>query len=514
MKSLYFCLASLCFSLLLFTSACTNDNDDPGNEEQGIDSTSLKVISEFYFDATLNDLDNKLTGVFSKDSTEIVFTTKKWIDNISSLVPTFKSAGTVKIEDVTQTSKVTSNDFRKEIIYTVIAKDNSQRNYKVVLKSPQATGLPTVKIDTENGQNIVSKDVYINANISIADPDGKYDLAVTQTEIRGRGNSTWSMPKKPYRLKFKDKTSVFGLPAEKSWVLLANYQDPTLIMNTIAFELGLQFGLPYTNHYNHVELFLNGNYQGSYILTEQIQVKKNRVNISETQGFLVELDSYFDEDPKFETNILKLPVMIKSPDLEDNPGLDLTFVSEAVNKLEAAMFDNSMGFPESGYREMIDMDVFIDFMLVNELVRNVEVKHPKSVYMYKDKGGKIKLGPLWDFDWAFGYEDGSTAYFSPLSKAETMLMTRNDTKGHKFFGRFLEDPVFRSKYKARWNEIYSAKILKTDAFVVEMSEKLTKSYEQNFGIWTNSLPYNTAIVQMREFWGKRVESLNRQINDL
>lgn len=515
MKTLYFCLACLCFSLLLSTSSCSNDDGDPGNEiPPGIDSTSMKVINEFYFDATLNGLENKLTGVFSKDSTEIVFTTKRWIGNISTLIPTFKVVGTVKVGDVVQATGSTPNDFRKNVTYTVIAKDNSVRNYKVIFKSPQATGLPIVKIDTENGKSITSKEVYINADISILDPEGEYDLAVTQTEIRGRGNSTWTMPKKPYRLKFKKKTSVFGLPAEKSWVLLANYQDPTLIMNTIAFELGLQLGLPFTNHYNHVELFLNGSYQGSYMLTEQVQVKKNRVNVSETEGFLVELDTYFDEDPKFQTNILKLPVMIKSPDLEDNPGLDLSFVSQAINDLEAAMFDNSKGFPESGYRDMIDVDAFINFMLINELVRNVEVKHPKSVYMSKDKGKKIKMGPLWDFDWAFGYEDGSMVYFSPLSKAETMLMTKNDTKGHRFFSRFLEDPVFRGKYKARWNEVYNDKILKIDAFIDALSQKLAKSYEQNFSMWTNSLFYDTAIAQMRQFWKKRVESLNSQINNL
>jgi spore coat protein CotH len=161
-----------------------------------------------------------------------------------------------------------------------------------------------------------------------------------------------------------------------------------------------------------VELILNGVYEGSYVLTEQVQVGKGRVDIDEDAGFLVELDSYYDEDPKFTSTSSKLPVMIKSPeDLEDPAGYD--FVKDSVNQLDNLLFAED--FPENGYRDLIDMDTFVKFLIINEVVGNSELSYPKSAYMYKDndKDGKICLGPLWDFDGAFCYEgNGANVYFT------------------------------------------------------------------------------------------------------
>jgi hypothetical protein len=117
-------------------------------------------------------------------------------------------------------------------------------------------------------------------------------------------------------------------------------------MNTIVFELGHRIGLPYTNHYTSVEVFLNDAYQGSYMLTEQIQVGKGRVDIGKNKGFLVELALFYDEDPKFPTDLYNLPVMIKSPEDLEPSGYD--FVKTAINGLETAI--QTGAFPESGYR--------------------------------------------------------------------------------------------------------------------------------------------------------------------
>ncbi|MDR1971935.1 MAG: CotH kinase family protein, partial [Treponema sp.] len=127
------------------------------------------------------------------------------------------------------------------------------------------------------------------------------------------------MKKKPYRLKFIEKQKLFGLTKAKSWVLLANAGDKTLIRNSIAFEMGQRFDLPFTNHYIPVELVLNGEYRGSYLLTEQIQTGKGRVDIVDdydededmADEYLVELDNYYDEEPKFRTSTVPFPVMIK-----------------------------------------------------------------------------------------------------------------------------------------------------------------------------------------------------------
>jgi hypothetical protein len=174
------------------------------------------------------------------------------------------------------------------------------------------TGLPVIYIDT-NGRNIRDKINYVNMNFRLTNTaNSEYDFEITDysARIRGRGNQTWTFPKKPYRLNFAQATSLFGLTANRNWVLLANYRDPTLIANTAAFKLGELFKFPWTNHTFHVEVVLNGKYQGSYVLTEHTRVGAGRVDIDPNGSFLVEIDSNYDEEPKFRTPNLDLPVMI------------------------------------------------------------------------------------------------------------------------------------------------------------------------------------------------------------
>ncbi|MDR1319259.1 MAG: CotH kinase family protein [Treponema sp.] len=368
------------------------------------------------------------------------------------------------------------------------------------------TGLPVIKIDTRDNQQITSKEIYIEADVEITDPVNADNNLQAETEIRGRGNTTWGYLKKPYRLKFFDKQSLFGLEKAKSWVLLANYLDPTLIMTSIAFELGRIFGLPYSNHYNHVEVILNGVYEGSYVLTEQVQAGKGRVDIDEDEGFLVELDTYYDEEPKFKTNRYELPVMIKSPEYSENSSApEYDFVKKAINDLEELLYADS--FPNNNYRDLIDINAFVDFLIINEIVANGELIHPKSTYMYKDKGSaKIGMGPLWDFDWAFGYTDDRNIYFIDPEK-------RNQI--HPFFKRFFDDPAFRELYKERWNSHYT-EVAGMESFIGNMATRLDKSQKANYAVWKwyTRVNYTSEITKMKAYWHTRVAYLNTEINAL
>jgi hypothetical protein len=368
------------------------------------------------------------------------------------------------------------------------------------------TGLPIIRIETTGGQAITSKETYINANISITDPNDSGNNLETTTEIRGRGNSSWDYPKKPYRIKFFEKISLFGYQKAKSWVLLANHRDPTLIMNSLAFELGQRFGLPFTNHYVHVELILNGVYEGSYVLTEQVQVGKGRVDIDEDDGFLVEIDSYYDEEPKFKTNNYQLPVMIKSPEDLGNPsGYD--FVKNAVNEFAAKVAADS--FPENGYRDLIDMDTFVDYIMINEIMCNDEIGYVKSIYMYKDKGtnSKICMGPLWDFDHVLGFMSPHK-YFKETD-------TRRKSYKHPFFNRFFGDSVFRAAYKTRWNEKYTD-IASIESFIDQMANTLNKSQKANYAVWQwiDGVNYDQEISKMKVWLRNRISYLNTEINNM
>jgi hypothetical protein len=374
------------------------------------------------------------------------------------------------------------------------------------------TGLPIIQIDTEGNQSITSKETYLNASIIITDPNDSANNMEAATGIRGRGNSTWGYPKKPYRLKFPEKQSLFGYTRAKSWVLLANYRDPTLMMNSIAFEIGRRFNFPFTNHYIPIELVLNGVYVGSYLLTEQIQVGNGRVDIDEDDGFLVEMDFYYDEEPKFKTDIIPLPFMIKSPEDLANQS-DYDFVKNDLNRLVSALF--SEDFPENGYRELINMDTFVDYILINDILMNWELQVPASVYMYKDSdaASRINMGPLWDFDCGFGYAGSGRAFFKKYTGRIPNFPDRDGYVGQQFFRKFFEDPIFCEKYKERWNEKY-VDINEVLLFIDTMANTLDKSQDANYTVWqfSNTVNYEAEITNMKMWLRNRIEYLNGEIN--
>ena len=141
--------------------------------------------------------------------------------------------------------------------------------------------IPIVRIDTK-GKPILDKKNYVDGTISISDPEGLYsDVYEFKADmgIRGRGNSTWSFPKKPWKVKLDEKASLLGMPADKEWALLANYADRTLIRNIVAMKLSEICGFSWTPRMRSVEVYLNNEYQGVYTLCEHKKVSKDRVDI-------------------------------------------------------------------------------------------------------------------------------------------------------------------------------------------------------------------------------------------
>ena len=378
-------------------------------------------------------------------------------------------------------------------------------DYIVKFGSPIESGLPVIRIDTKDNAPIKDKDNYVNMTFSLTDPDNpKNDIFVTSTTdgIKARGNDSWSNPnalKKSYRIKFDSKISLFGLERAKSWVLIAQYRDPTLLFNAIAFELGNRFALPFNHSFHFVDLYLNGAYKGNYLLTEQNQVNPGRVDIHETEGWLVEIDGYYDEEPKFKTPKYDLPVMIKSPEIEpiqiSNPAYD--FVRKDINNLCDLM--TSANFPENGYRDLINMNTFIDFLMITEIVDNKEIQTPMSTYMYKNKGNVVNMGPLWDFDCGYGYSY-NYIHFNGAN---------NRTPMQSFFKRFFDDPLFLVKYKERWNEKYSD-IASINDFIDATANRIEKSALENFKTWW----YRSISSWWIQNYGKEENDFWQQISNI
>ncbi|MDR1784984.1 MAG: CotH kinase family protein [Spirochaetaceae bacterium] len=366
------------------------------------------------------------------------------------------------------------------------------------------TGLPIVRIDTAEGRNITSRKDYLPAEITITDAvHHEYDLTAA-AEVRGRGNATWvHFAKKPYRIKFDKKQKLFNIDDKaKSWVLLACAGDETLIRDTLAFELGRRFGLPFTNHYVPVELVLNGEYRGSYLLTEQMQTGAGRVDIDEDAGWLVELDNGFDEEPKFRTNLIPFPVMIKTPETILN-GVSDNFVKQDMNNFIGALFADS--FPDNGYRDLINMDTFVDYIMIQEFMKNSDFWSLRSVYMYKDAGGPICMGPLWDFENTL--KDSPDERRPDSGEDYTQL-------GELLWGRFFEDPLFRARYKERWATHHSAitEMAEMDGFIDDMKTKLSQSYRTDYYLWHGTYPsedaYSARLDAVKAWWDARITYMN------
>lgn len=404
--------------------------------------------------------------------------TKKIIGIEKELIPTFETAATkVLVNGVPLESGKNSIDFSEPVTFTLISEFGSQKEYVVNIE--WNTGLPHLFIITENNAPVNSKDDYVQATIKLDGADIYEDYEGT-TRIRGRGNSTWGMPKKPYRLKLDNKASLLGLSAEKDWILLANYLDGTLMLNAVASKTAQLLEMPYTNTMIPVDVTLNGEYMGNYMFTEHKEVEKNRIDVT-NGGILLELDTYFDEAWQFKSEHYELPVMIQYPELEDYLFEEATIERDRIMAdfqiLEDAVFDES--FPNNNYLDYIDANALVNYLIVYNLTRNVEINHPKSTYLHKQKDGKYMMGPIWDFDWAFDY-NGVDTYFQSSTGP---LFRGGNESGTRFFSRFLEDPTIQDLYRDKWSQFKSNKLPELLSYIDEYAALIEISHALNYQKW-------------------------------
>lgn len=342
--------------------------------------------------------------------------------------------------------------------------------------------IPHLTINTEGAAPIVSKEDYVKGNLQIEGFEDYQDFDLP-FKIRGRGNTTWTMfPKKPYKLKLDSKEPLFGLHAYTKWILLAEYLDGSMLYNSVPFKMAELMEMPFTNHIIPVELTLNGEYQGIYAFTEHKEVKTNRINVGD-EGWLLEMDAYFDEDLQFKSAKYDLPVMIKYPkfknlDFSEAQEL-LTDVKSDFHHLENLIYDDS--FPNNEYLDYLDELQFVNYMIVYEFTLNREINHPKSTYLHKEKDGKYKMGIVWDFDWGCGYSENAQ-HFS-MSTVNTPLLGSGNLPGSQFFSRIMEDPHLKSLFKDRWNWFRSQHYPSLKEHIQIYAKQIEQAYDKDHQVW-------------------------------
>ncbi len=362
----------------------------------------------------------------------------------------------------------------------------------------QLTNLPTVVINTANAQEITSKEVEITSTVYIISQDGTNLLVDTETGVRGRGNASWNFEKKPYRLKFSQKRSPLGAPAEaKKWTLLSNHGDKTLMRNILAFEVSRRMGLAYTSFCYPVDVIVNGEYRGCYQLCDQVDVRPNRVDVTEmktsdnsgtnlTGGYLIEIDAYASTTEKvyFYSNH-GTPVTIKSPDDEDITAQQRQYIENYFNTMEASVFASNYTDVTNGYRKYLDLDSYLRHFIVGEFIGNTDTYW--SVYMYKERGDdRFYVGPVWDCDLAF--ENDYRTY--PINDTNDFLYCGKSSGAseavNQMNNRIIKnDPLAHAELVALWEEakrngLDAASMLE---YVDETVELLEESQELNFKRW-------------------------------
>ncbi|MCR5624391.1 MAG: CotH kinase family protein [Lachnospiraceae bacterium] len=379
--------------------------------------------------------------------------------------------------------------------------------------------IPTVNINIDESLGTIdemnsSKDhsVECYGNIDITVPDGfvsEYqttDTAYTggtyeMDYIRGRGNSTWTENKKPYKIKLADSTDLFGMGKNKHWALIANYYDPTLIKNRFTYYLGNAIGMEFTPQLVPVDVVMNGKYLGSYYLSEQVKVDKNRVAINDledyeeggdmTGGYLLGLEPYEkDKDSSYWfTTDYKVNFILESPEeVSDAAGegaLDQMheYISKYVNDTEAAIFgDDFKDANGKSYTEYMDVESAARYYIFQSLTLNVDAYGNSSTKLYKKENGKLYWGPLWDFDyvaWTYLANNGYVNY-------------KGFGNAFPWFTRLLQDETFFNAVKTAWggagtedqSSIYYQlnEIIKDGGIIDQYIDELKYSADNNYDL--------------------------------
>lgn len=364
--------------------------------------------------------------------------------------------------------------------------------------------LPLVKISIENGAEVVDKDKYLNAVVTISTRDDKGNakevlLPSVKTEIKGRGNSTWRADKKPYRLKLNEKAEVMGMPSNKHWVLLANALDKTLLRNELVFEISRRMQFGYTPRSKSVELVMNDTYRGAYTLVEHIRIDKNRLNIKElkasdadyTGGYFLEIDNRDgkNEPQWFRTTRSNIgtpaddPLTFVIKDPEDAPQHQLDYIQNYIQNIEDIIYGDKGANIISQLSGVLDMKSFIDYYILNELSKNVDGNFRLSTFLYKDAGDpKVYFGPVWDYDIAFGNGRGDNRQPGYGSFNQFISPTGWYVKKAQWYEKLFALPEFDNMVKNRWKEL-SSDFKTLPSYIDEYVKQINEAQKSNFQKW-------------------------------
>jgi hypothetical protein len=397
------------------------------------------------------------------------------------------------------------------------------------------------------------------AVINIIEPgeDGRARLLgdevfFSRMDINIRGSSSTNFPKKMYGFHLRDEqegnrnVSLLGMPREHNWILNGPYTDMTLMRNVVAYRLAEDMGW-YSPRTQLVELFVHfgtntvrqTHYHGVYVLTERIKWDNNRVNITQiepedqeepaiTGGYIIKKDRLGLGESGFRTQRGTLLAHVR-PAEEDITPQQQVWIRNYMTQFESALYGTSFGDREAGYEAFINVESFIDHFLHTELLKEID-GYRLSTFMYKDRGGKLVMGPVWDYNLSMGianYLNGWRAtgwYYSELRPGNHCVI---GCGVRDWYVRLMQDPAYRDRMERRWWELRETVF--SDEYLLGMidhyTEMLEEAQERNFRrwptlgtyVWPNyyygDATWQAHVVRMRNFMEQRLAWMDAQMGE-
>jgi len=392
-----------------------------------------------------------------------------------------------------------------------------------VFDSFQSSNLPLFFIDTGGRQ--VQEELRIPAHMGVIwqgrgavnEVDGFYNHYDGRINIEIRGSSSAGWAKKQYGFETQDddgsnrNVDMLDCPQENDWILNAPYIDKSLMRNVLAYDLARRMGR-YASRTRFCELFLNQEYQGIYVLLEKIKRDIHRIDVSAmdstdiagdalTGGYLFKIDkdaapmnSFLSAYPPVNAPGRTIRYQYHDPDVEELMPQQKTYLADWVHEFETVMSQEDFSSPQSGIAAKMDANSFIDYIILNELAKNVD-GYRLSTYFYKDRDSRdpcIHVGPIWDFNLAFGlanYYDGEDTdgwMVEELSFGEEIAGKNDGARPPFWWLELFYDDDFKRKLTQRWWNLRSntLDVHRIDAFISSIADTLSEAQERNFIIWS------------------------------
>jgi hypothetical protein len=385
-----------------------------------------------------------------------------------------------------------------------------------------ASGLATVSIDTTNAAPVTSEDDYVDATLTVTDPTNAANNYTGTMGIKGHGNSTWEMPKKAYRLNLDSKTPLLGMTSDSNWIMLANYDDKTMIRDDLANHVSTLFGMFWTPSSVYAEVYLNGQYEGVYEVSEKVEVSKARLNIGSiddtdnsgadlTGGYLGEMDNY-DGEADMITSQVGIPIGLADPD--PPTATQAAYFKTAFTAAESALYATNFADPTTGWRSKWNEDSVVQWFLINELMGNVDANDWDSDYFYKPRSDdSFYMGPIWDFD----VSSGNVNYSAVNSPNSPWVSTQA-----KWYVQLFKDPTFLTAVKTMWKANRTA-VGEIPTYIDTRTGTLNQAAANNYGRWTtidqmvwpnsqNSHSYAGEVAYLKSWMTQRIAFMDSRYN--